>query len=216
MQRDIFEENFGHLVEGVIDAKFLAPDHEAPGYADIKVKEDVNYEPEGKKAEVYKVEKKHDEYTGDKPLEIKLYAKSTLAYVGDKPEFTVYSDYDCYLTLINVDKHGETTVIYPNKFEQNNFITGGKEFHYPAADAAYDFKYLDKGVEKVVAICDTKGDATAAISHNFEAEEFTSLGKEEAATRKIDVVKRDKKVKAKKGKPVYTGVAQAAIKITVQ
>ena len=133
-----------------------------------------------------------------------------------KPQFTVYSDYDCYLTLINVDKHGETTVIYPNKFEQNNFITGGKEFHYPAADAAYDFKYLDKGVEKVVAICDTKGDATAAISHNFEAEEFTSLGKEEVATRKIDVIKRPKTVKAKKGKAVYTGVAQAAIKITVQ
>ena len=41
--------------------------------------------------------------------------------------FSIKSKEDCHLTLINVDASGEGTVIFPNKFQQDNFLAAGKK-----------------------------------------------------------------------------------------
>ena len=41
---------------------------------------------------------------------------------GDTPFFTIVSDKDCFLTLTNVDEKGAGTVLFPNKFQQDNRI----------------------------------------------------------------------------------------------
>jgi hypothetical protein len=196
VQRDIFETEFGGLVENVIDAAFIQPAPEATTYVEVKQKEVVAPSGEG-------------------DLKLTLYADTGQAKVGDKPKFTVRADRECSLTLVNVDKSGEGVVIFPNKFQQDNRIKAREDFVFPAADAQFDFKYLDPGIETVIAICDVSGGAVTGIEHDYSQQEFTHLGKGEELTRKIDVVKRPDKKAAAKGETAYSGIGRAAIKIEV-
>jgi Domain of unknown function (DUF4384) len=51
--------------------------------------------------------------------------------------FSIKSKEDCHLTLINVDAIGEGTVIFPNKFQHDNFLGAGKEVQFPGPDAPF-------------------------------------------------------------------------------
>jgi len=94
---------------------------------------------------------------------------------NDLPVFTVNASSDCNLTLINVDSSGQATVIFPNKYQQENFIHARTDFEFPGPDAPFQFRLSDVGKEKLIAECeiDKNGDR---IAHNFEQEDFTDLG----------------------------------------
>jgi len=94
---------------------------------------------------------------------------------NDLPIFTVKASSDCQLTLINVDSSGRATVIFPNKYQQDNAIKASKEFRFPGPDAPFQFRLKDTGKEKLIAECATKQDGER-IQHNFEQQEFTDLG----------------------------------------
>jgi mono/diheme cytochrome c family protein len=94
---------------------------------------------------------------------------------NDLPVFTVRASTDCRLTLINVDPKGKATVIFPNKYQQQNFIEARKDFRFPGADAPFQFRLKDIGKEKLVAECAINR-AGERIQHNFEQQEFTDLG----------------------------------------
>ena len=51
-----------------------------------------------------------------------LFSDKSTYKIKDAPEVTVKSEVACYLTLINVDTKGTATVLFPNKFQQENFI----------------------------------------------------------------------------------------------
>lgn len=94
---------------------------------------------------------------------------------NDFAVFTVRSSVDCQLTLINVDPSGNGTVIFPNKFQQDNFLKADTDFQFPGPDAPFQFRLKDAGTEKVVAECTGKDNDTR-IEHNFANQEFTDLG----------------------------------------
>ncbi len=188
--RDQFEAEFAKLVERVIDATAIIA---------------------GKRVEIAT-------YTapqpGSGPVHVSIVADKAKYGLGDRPVFTVTTNRDCRLTLINVDSHGVGTVIFPNRFDQNNAISGNREFHYPAADAAFDFAFSESGKETVIAICDTKGGALDEVRHDFAASAFTDLGT--TAYRKIDVVKREKPPKTNaNAKPTASPVGRGAVKLNV-
>lgn len=56
--------------------------------------------------------------------------------MNDLPVFTIKSREDCNLTLIDVDGKAEGTAIFPNKFQQDNFLATGKEVQFPGVDPA--------------------------------------------------------------------------------
>ena len=56
--------------------------------------------------------------------------------MNDLPVFSITPKEDCHLTLINVDASGESTVIFPNKFQQDN-PDGGEEGEFPGPDAPF-------------------------------------------------------------------------------
>jgi hypothetical protein len=189
--RDQFEAEFARLVERVIDATALAPGKH------VAITTHVAPKP------------------GTGPVHVSIVADKAHYRLGDKPVFSVQTNHDCRLTLVNVDSHGVGTVIFPNRFDQNNAIRGNREFQYPAADAAFDFAFSESGKETVIAICDTKGGSLDEVKHDFAASAFTDLGK--TAYRKIDVVKRkDTPKTAADVKPTASPVGRSAIKLTVQ
>jgi hypothetical protein len=95
---------------------------------------------------------------------------------GDLVSVSVRSNVECYLTLINIDRIGRGTVIFPNQFEQNNMLLAGKELKVPGEQAPYQFRTRDAGSETVVGICNSGVRTADGIAHDFEKQRFTELG----------------------------------------
>ena len=197
VQRDIFEVEFANLVEFVVDGKYIAPHAPAYSYAEVK-KEEVVATP-------------ISEY------KITLHSDKPSAYVGDKAYFTVKATKDCYLTLINISGKDEGTVIFPNKFSQDNFIHAGQSFQFPSEKDSYDFKFEDKGTETVIALCDATGKSLPDIQHDYTKEDFTPLGRSISVNKKIDNVSAPDKSKNKPGSGGFVAdVVRTGIKIKVE
>lgn len=96
--------------------------------------------------------------------------------VGQTATFNVAASDDCFLTLINVDTRGQATVLFPNEFDQDNELRGGKPVRVPADDAAYRFRLSERGRETVVGICTETPRPIDTIRHDFERLRFTVLG----------------------------------------
>jgi hypothetical protein len=125
-------------------------------------------------ADVAKVGGKSKEETHD--FDLALTSDRTDYKVNDLPVFSIKSKEDCHLTLINVDASGEGTVIFPNKFQQDNFLAAGKEVQFPGADAPFQFRLKDPGSETVIAVCNASGKTVDGIKHDFKTRQFTDLG----------------------------------------
>jgi Domain of unknown function (DUF4384) len=96
--------------------------------------------------------------------------------VGDSPVFTVVAPKDCFLTLTNVDDKGLGTVLFPNKFQQDNKIKAGASVLIPGAKAPFVYRMKDKGVETVTAVCKVVGGEVDGIKHDFTRSAFTNTG----------------------------------------
>jgi hypothetical protein len=197
VQRDIFEVEFADLVEFVVDGKYIAPGKPAYNYADVKQHEVVA--------------------TPISEYKVTLHSDKPYAKVGDKAFFTVTSTKDCYLTLINISGKDEGTVIFPNKFTQDNFIRGGQSFQFPTEKDGYDFKFEDKGTETVIALCDASGNSLPDIKADYTKDDFTPLGRTISVNKKIDNVVAPDKSKNKPGSGGFTAdVVRTGIKIKVE
>lgn len=74
--------------------------------------------------------------------------------IGDEITFNFRANRDCYLTIINIGASGNITVLFPNRFKQNNFIKANRIYKIPSE--GYDifaFK-IDppSGIDRVKAI----------------------------------------------------------------
>jgi len=197
--RDQFEGFYAELVPQVIDEEMIST-------AKIHVKG-------AKVAKVntasHKVSHKFD---------LALFSDRSNYHVRDLPVFTVKSNVNCHLSLINVDHTGHATVIFPNKYQRKNFLRAGQTLQFPGPKAPFQFRLRDKGVETVIAVCNATGKNVDGIKHKFRKKAFTDLGDYgKHLTRKIVV--EAAKIKAHKGKKRFKNVkiiARAAIKIKVQ
>ncbi len=111
---------------------------------------------------------------------VELVSNQTVYALNDRPVFTVTTTKDCYLTLINVDSKGTATVLLPNAFQSDNFVTAGKPFLFPGAGAGFSYRMQDYGLEQVIAICNVENTPVDNIAHNFAAAPLTVLGNYEA------------------------------------
>lgn len=125
----------------------------------------------------------------DRTEELSLTSDADFYRPGDGPVFTIVSTRDCYLTLTNVDEKGEGTVLLPNRFQQNNLIRAGEPIRFPGANAPFQYRAKDKGVESIVAVCSVRPDDNDGIKHNFSREAFTSVSNyTRALGRALEVV----------------------------
>ena len=74
------------------------------------------------------------------------------------------------------DRNGRGTVVYPNDFEQNNYLDAAKEIRVPADGAPYVFRLREPGRETLIGICQTGSKLLNGIKHDFERQRFTELG----------------------------------------
>jgi hypothetical protein len=94
---------------------------------------------------------------------------------GDAPLFTVAAPRDCFLTLTDVDQKGFGTVLFPNRFQQDNFIRAGTPVQLPGPNAPFQYRMKDRGIETVIAACSERDRDIDGISHDFSRSAFTSV-----------------------------------------
>ncbi len=187
----------------------------------VKVSDNEPIEIAAVAGDVATVGGKSKELTHD--FDLALTSDKTAYKVDDLPVFSITSKEDCNLTLINVDSNGEGTVIFPNKFQQDNFLPAGKEAQFPGGDAPFQFRLKDPGTETVIAICNAGGKQVEGIKHDFKKRGFTDLGNYRGfVTRQIvaegkDIVAEGQKKKAKDGATAKSEIlARTAIKLEVK
>jgi hypothetical protein len=109
-------------------------------------------------------------------LNLSLTSDKTVYRANDTANFTVVSSQDCFLTLVNLDeKGGGATVIFPNKFQQDNRIAANRQVNIPGTDAPFQFRLKDAGTETVIAVCTDKDVSVDGITHDFSRSDFTSV-----------------------------------------
>jgi hypothetical protein len=127
-----------------------------------------------------------------KRFDLALFPNEEEFRVGAELTLTVKPELDCFLTLINVDQGGRTTVLFPNKFNQDNKVLANQALSVPG-DKVGGFKLIfrDPGKETVIAKCNASGNRFPGIEHNFDASAFTTFGAyDEYVTRALDPKKR--------------------------
>jgi hypothetical protein len=145
--RDQFEANYIELAKAITDQE------------EIKVVGAAA----GAKTEIAKVEKSTD---------LTLSAEKAGYRQNENLVLSALSPKDCFLTVTSVDEKGVGTVLFPNKFVQDNRIKANAEVLLPPRGATFVYRLQDKGSETVTAVCsDTKdGDG---IKHDFGKEALT-------------------------------------------
>ncbi|WP_284316575.1 DUF4384 domain-containing protein, partial [Labrys miyagiensis] len=84
-----------------------------------------------------------------------------LQLISDKSEYRqndaavlrITATRDCNLFVVNVDKAGTGTIIFPNKFQADNAVAAGQEVVLGGPGSKFRFRLADIGQEKVVAVC---------------------------------------------------------------
>ena len=78
--------------------------------------------------------------------------------VEDQVMLTVRPKRDSYLTVLNWGPSGSLTQLFPNEFDQNNYLRGGKTYTIPPSGANYGIFFGESGSErmKILTIVDKR------------------------------------------------------------
>ncbi len=94
---------------------------------------------------IYDIVPKPATVTDDDGLDVLAWVdRSDYTYAsGEDVQLFVRTNKDAYVTVLNVDPAGETTVLFPNRYQSDNFVAGGRTLHVP--DAAAEFRIVVGG-----------------------------------------------------------------------
>lgn len=59
-------------------------------------------------------------------------------YLGERIYISFQVDKDCYLTLYDIDSTGNINILFPNPYNQDNMVRGGRIYTVPTTNYAYD------------------------------------------------------------------------------
>lgn len=75
--------------------------------------------------------------------------------LGDTVKFYVRANKDCYITLLDIGTTGKVHIIFPNNFQETNFVKAGKTIIVPQAIDYFDFKVTGKRGNEIVKVIAT-------------------------------------------------------------
>lgn len=108
-------------------------------------------------------------------FDLSLTSDKTSYRQNETAVITVVAKRSCHLTLIDVDGSGVGTIIFPNRFQQDNRIDANVPFTF-GNGPAFKFRLMDKGSETVIAECNASKPASRGFEADYRANGFTDLG----------------------------------------
>lgn len=90
---------------------------------------------------------------GSRDIKVVPSSKGAEYRVGDNIAVHFRADRDCYLTLVNIGTSGKLTILFPNAFHRDDFVSANKEYEIPAEGYGFEYELQGPpGVEKLKAI----------------------------------------------------------------
>ncbi len=76
---------------------------------------------------------------------------------GREVRVQVSAEKDCHVRLFHTDAHGRVTLVYPNKFQSNDFVRAGAKASFPDSNDGFKFVVEEPyGPEVIKAVCSTE------------------------------------------------------------
>ncbi|MCP4185924.1 MAG: DUF4384 domain-containing protein [Hyphomicrobiales bacterium] len=120
-------------------------------------------------------------------FDLTLFANKQEYDVDEKAVFTFKSDKTCFLTVVNVEGNGTSTVLLPNKFRKDPVkLKAGKDLEFPGKKDDFHFRLADAGKEKIIALCSTSHDYIPGIKYNFKTTTFAEQGSENKLNKSLE------------------------------
>lgn len=90
-------------------------------------------------------------------MRIEVWTEKSEYEVGNEVIFYIRSTQDCYVTLVDLQTSGGLYVLFPNSFQEDNFIRGGRIYTIPARDSTFTINASGPpGLEGIKAIATKK------------------------------------------------------------
>lgn len=119
-------------------------------------------------------------------LGIKVWTDKTEYHVGEQLKINVELKTNGYVYLIDIDSAGNASLIYPNFYEQNNYLKSGRTHVIPSVNEDFDLKITGPmGIEIVRAIVSSK-----PIDEVFEVVKDVSSGQPFSEVNIAEVTKK--------------------------
>ena len=121
-------------------------------------------------------------------LQVKVWTDKTAYRIGEPIQIGVRVNRDAYITLVDLGTSGQVTVLYPNRFHQNNFVRAGQDVLIPPRDAGFALAVQGpKGFEQVRAIATEE--PVNFVSSDFSNPNVAFRSLDRNQTRNISVEK---------------------------
>ncbi len=126
-----------------------------------------------------------DLYSGDDDFQVFVSTNRGEGGVFTEGEYLklyLLASRDCYLKIYHIDVHGKTTLIFPNRYEKNNYLPGREVLEFPGSRSPFQFRIVPPyGTEMIKVVASTR-------QFSSLEEDFADLG---YATRGIFIEKAD-------------------------
>lgn len=87
------------------------------------------------------------------PFHVRIWTEKNHFRIGDPVTLYLKADRDCYVTLLDIGTSGTLRVLFPNPYQRDNFIHGGKTYIIPDPAIGYEVRVDGPpGIERVKAI----------------------------------------------------------------
>ena len=106
-----------------------------------------------------------------KSFDLAFYASATSYYVGDTVTFTLKSEQPCYLTLMDTDNKGRSTMLFPNGGHPDSRIAAGVSIQVPGPQiTGFKIRAVEPSTERITASCNASFDPNAG--HDYSKDQF--------------------------------------------
>lgn len=115
---------------------------------------------------------------------VQLWTDRTTYRVGEPIHFYFRAERDCYLNLVDINSEGEISLLFPNRFDSNNRVQGGKTYCIPGDNYGFALEAMPPtGSDRIYAIASTR--PLDIFIHDFARDAFVTMTR--GTTRGIDV-----------------------------
>lgn len=131
-----------------------------------------------------KFSRKVQQLANRQDFSVQLWTDRTTYRVGEPIHFYFRAERDCYINLVDINSEGEISLLFPNRFDSNNSVRGGKTYCIPGNNYGFALEAMPPtGTDRIYAIASTR--PLDVFDHDFARDAFVTMTR--GKTRGIDV-----------------------------
>ncbi len=127
----------------------------------------------------------------DVPFNLYLRPEKATYKIGEKVRIRVTAEKDCRLTVLDVGTSGQVSILFPNRYQQNNQVQAGQTVVIPGDMAPVDYVLNGpEGVEALIGICKTDNKPVFTGTYDFQQNVYQPWGSSKAIAKDLAVTLR--------------------------